>query len=51
MKRQAAQEGEPRFYYTGLAEGLLLDRLASGWQEGALQDGVWVEDLLQQAIQ
>jgi hypothetical protein len=51
MKRQAGQAGEARFYYTGMAQALLLDRLNPGWQEKALQEGVWVEDLLAEALQ
>jgi hypothetical protein len=46
MHRQAGQEGETRFYYTGMAQAILLDRLQRGWKEGAFQEGVWLEDLL-----
>jgi hypothetical protein len=49
LKRQAGQEGETRFYYTGLAEALLLDRLDPDWKAGALAGGVWLEDLLNSA--
>jgi hypothetical protein len=50
MKRQAKQEGESRLYYTGMATGFLLDRLAPGWKDQVFKDGVWVEDLLGQAV-
>jgi hypothetical protein len=49
MKRQATREGEPRFYYTGMAQAVLLDRLLPGWQERIWADGVWLETLLAEA--
>ena len=50
MKRQADQEGDTRFYYTGMAQAALLDRLAPDWKEQAMEDGVWLEDLLESAV-
>lgn len=50
MKRQADQEGDTRFYYTGMAQAMLLDRLAADWKERVMEEGVWVEDLLAQAV-
>ncbi len=50
MKRQATQEGEIRFYYTGMAQARLLDRLLPDWKGRAMVDGVWLEELLQEAI-
>jgi len=50
MKRESASEGETRFYYTGMAQATLLDRLRPGWKAGALSDGVWLEDLLAEAV-
>jgi hypothetical protein len=44
------QEGEIRFYYTGLAQAALLDRLMPDWKTRAFSDGVWLEDLLWQAV-
>lgn len=46
MRRSATQEGETRFYYTGMAQAMLLDRLAPGWHARAFNNGVWLEDLL-----
>lgn len=51
MKRQAQREGETRFYYTGMAQARLLDRLLPGWKGRILQEGIWLEDLLYHAIQ
>ena len=50
LKRQASQEGEVRFYYTGMAIARLLDRFSPGWQSGALQEGIWLDDLLGKAV-
>jgi hypothetical protein len=46
MKRQASRPGETRFYYTGMAQAMLLDRLLPGWQERALEPDTWLEELL-----
>ena len=43
-------EGEVRFYYSGFAQAVLLDRLQPGWKEPAVSEGVWLEDLLREAI-
>ena len=50
-KRQATREGDTRFYYTGLAQAVLLDRLAPGWKGRVLAEDVWLEELLSQADQ
>jgi hypothetical protein len=51
MKRQAAREGETRFYYTGMAQATLLDRLLPGWKDRALAENVWLETLLAEAVE
>jgi hypothetical protein len=48
MKRQSTKEGETRFYYTGMAQGMLLDRLLPGWKTRVLEDGIWLETLLEE---
>jgi hypothetical protein len=50
VRRGPSQEGEIRFYYTGLAQAAILDRLAPGWKDGAFDDGVWLEDLVREAV-
>jgi hypothetical protein len=50
MRRQAGQEGENRFYLTGMAQAVLLDRLQPGWKSRALEAGVFLEGLLQEAL-
>jgi hypothetical protein len=50
-RRMLSSEGEVRFYYTGFAQAALLDRLAPGWKARAFEPGVWLEDLLREAVQ
>lgn len=47
--RMAGDEGDGRFYYSGLAQAILLDRMAPGWKAEALQADVFLEDLLAEA--
>ena len=41
---------EIRFYNTGMAESFLLDRLKPDWKNTVMQKGVFLEDLLRQAV-
>ncbi|HFD38773.1 MAG TPA: hypothetical protein ENJ31_02820 [Anaerolineae bacterium] len=50
MKRQASREGDSRFYYTGMAQAVLLDRLAPGWKARILSENAWLEELLNEAV-
>jgi hypothetical protein len=50
LKMQAGQAGDSRFYQTGLAMAYLLDRLSPDWKASAFSDGVFLEDLLQEAL-
>ncbi len=49
LRLQSSGE-ETRFYYAGMAEAFLLDRLLPGWRTRILNDGVCLEDLLSEAI-
>lgn len=51
MRRQATRGGDTRFYYTGMAQAVLLDRLMQGWKARVLTEDVWLEDLLGEAVQ
>jgi hypothetical protein len=51
MKRQTTQVGDTRFYYTGMAQAHILDRLLPGWKDRAMQDRVFLEDLLRGALE
>lgn len=50
ISRMADDEGDGRFYYSGFAQAVLLDRLAPDWKERLFTDGVWLEDLLTEAV-
>ncbi len=50
VQRMNNREGEVRFYYTGMAQGVLLDRWMSDWKARVWQDGVWLEVLLAEAV-
>lgn len=50
IRRMANDEGEGRFYYTGMAQAVLLDRLMPGWKQAIFADGVFLEDLLATAV-
>ena len=49
-KSQSQKEGDVRFYYTGMAQAFLLDRLMPDWKSKIMSDGVWLEDLLRQSV-
>jgi hypothetical protein len=51
VKRLSGREGETRFYYSGMAQAVILDRLMPGWKEQAFQPDVMLEDLLRQAVE
>ncbi|MAU01969.1 MAG: hypothetical protein CL608_32945 [Anaerolineaceae bacterium] len=48
--RMAGDEGDGRFYYSGMAQAVLLDRLMPNWKEQALDEAVFLEDLLGTAV-
>jgi hypothetical protein len=48
--RHPMSAGEPRFYMTGMAQAFLLDDLMPGWKDNYWQEGVFLEDLLRQAV-
>jgi hypothetical protein len=50
IKRQGSQKGETRFYYTGMAQALLLDQIAPGWKDRAWAEDLWLDDLLAEAV-
>ncbi len=50
MRNAAGNEGDTRFYYTGMAQARLLDRLLPGWKDRVMGPGVWLEDLLAEAV-
>lgn len=50
VRRMADSDGDGRFYYSGMAQAFLLDRLMPGWKSYALQPDVWLEELLRQFL-
>jgi hypothetical protein len=50
MKRMAQDESELRFYYSGMAQAVLLDRLAPDWKSRIFEPGIWLEGLLEDAV-
>jgi hypothetical protein len=51
MERLANDPGDGRFYYSGMAQATLLDRLMPSWKGRAMDDNVWLEALLESATQ
>jgi len=50
-QEQASVEGDVRFYYSGMLQARLLDRLLPDWKNQVMEDGVYLEDLLLNAIE
>jgi hypothetical protein len=50
MARMAEDEGDGRFYYSGMAQAYLLDRFSPGWKKKALDSGAHLDDLLAAAL-
>ena len=51
VRRTAGREGENRFYYSGMAQAALLDRLLPDWKERVFNPDVMLEDLLRLATE
>ncbi|MCM2255320.1 MAG: hypothetical protein NDJ94_06570 [Vicinamibacteria bacterium] len=43
-------DGDVRFYYSGMAQASMLDRLAPGWKTRGLSDAAWLDSLLGEAL-
>jgi len=50
MNNAAKNGGDTLFYYSGMMQERLLDELLPGWQTRMGGAGVWVEDLLREAL-
>ena len=50
IRRNATNEGDGRFYYSGMAQAVLLDRLMPGWKTQVMEEGIFLEDLLASAV-
>ncbi|MBS3751466.1 MAG: hypothetical protein KGY39_08190 [Anaerolineales bacterium] len=51
LQRMAGRDGDIRFYYSGFAQGVLLDRFLPGWKERLWSEDIWLEELLAQALE
>jgi hypothetical protein len=49
IRRMSAQDGDGRFYYSGMAQAFLLDRLSPGWKISLFNTGSALEDALEDA--
>ena len=49
-KQMGAQEGDLRFYLSGMAQARLLDRLKPGWKASVRLGDVWLEDILRSVV-
>ncbi len=50
IRRVADDPGDGRFYHSGFAQAVLLDRLMPDWKSRVMGPGVYLEDLLAEAI-
>lgn len=50
ISRTADDTGDGRFYYSGMAQAFLLDRLLPGWKLRAFEENVWLDELLADAV-
>lgn len=44
--RAASRSGESRFYYVGMLQAMLLDRIAPEWEKKIFKENIYLEDLL-----
>jgi hypothetical protein len=51
IRRMADDEGDGRFYYSGMAQAYLLDRFSPDWKNAAFDENIWLDDLLLAAVQ
>jgi len=50
-KRLGSLPGDQRFYLSGMAEAMILDRLFPGWKNGFFREGGSLEDRLRAAVE
>jgi hypothetical protein len=48
--RTQGRSGDTRFYYSGNALAVLLDRMMPGWKPAAIPRGAYLDDLIQEAV-
>lgn len=50
VPRAAGRSGESRFYYGGMLQAMLLDRVYPDWKNEAFEEDIFLEDLLRNTI-
>jgi len=50
MRRMADDEGDGRFYYSGMAQAYLLDRLMPNWKLNAFEEEFRLDDFLREVL-
>jgi hypothetical protein len=50
IRREAGKRGDMRFYGSGMAQAVLLDRLDPSWKGRLFETNVWLEGLLAEAV-
>ncbi len=51
VKRTANRPGESRFYYGGMLQAFMLDRLLPDWKSAAFENDVSLDELLKKAVE
>ncbi|WP_372947543.1 hypothetical protein [Mariniphaga sp.] len=51
VKRTASRPGESRFYYGGMLQALMLDRLMPNWKNSAFDENIYLDDILNKAVE
>ncbi|MFW6371039.1 MAG: hypothetical protein ACOC10_07550 [Bacteroidota bacterium] len=50
LKKLGKQSGDQRFYHSGCAMAMILDKLNPAWRAKIMADGVFLEDLLREKV-
>ncbi len=50
IRRESGKRGDMRFYGSGMAQAVLLDRLDPNWEGRLFGTNVWLESLLAEAV-
>lgn len=50
VPRAAGRSGESRFYYGGMLQSMLLDKVYSDWKNEVFEEDIFLEDLLRGAV-
>lgn len=51
VERIGNRPAEARFYYTGMLQAVMLDRLMPEWKKEAFKEGVYLENMLEMAVE